>query len=127
MKNKMADNGGWSLTMFLVFLFILLLAILMIAFMVNNVETGLSSKRPKGVSYSEYETYKKYEQLVAEASLEYASLNGNKSRIDINDLEITKQVKEACSGFSVYNNTSSNYNSYLKCGNYKTEGYDDNK
>ena len=30
MKNKMADNGGWSLTMFLVFLFILLLAILMI-------------------------------------------------------------------------------------------------
>lgn len=47
MKNKMADNGGWSLTMFLVFLFILLLAILMIAFMVNNVETGLSSKRPK--------------------------------------------------------------------------------
>lgn len=127
MKNKMADNGGWSLTMFLVFLFILLLAILMIAFMVNNVETGLSSKRPKGVSYSEYETYKKYEQLVAEASLEYASLNGNKSRIDINDLEITKQVKEACSGFSLYNSSSSNYNSYLKCGNYKTEGYDDNK
>lgn len=127
MKNKMADNGGWSLTMFLVFLFILLLAILMIAFMVNNVETGLSLKRPKGVSYSEYETYKKYEQLVAEASLEYASLNGNKSRIDINDLEITKQVKEACSGFSVYNSSSSNYNTYLKCGNYKTEGYDDNK
>lgn len=127
MRNKMADNGGWSLTMFLVFLFILLLAILMIAFMVNNVETGLSSKRPKGVSYSEYETYKKYEQLVAEASLEYASLNGNKSRIDINDLEITKQVKESCSGFSVYNSSSSNYNSYLKCGNYKTEGYDDNK
>lgn len=127
MKNKMADNTGWSLTMFLVFLFILLLAILMIAFMVNNVETGLSSKRPKGVSYSEYETYKKYEQLVAEASLEYASLNGNKSRIDINDLEITKQVKESCSGFSVYNSSSSNYNSYLKCGNYKTEGYDDNK
>lgn len=127
MKNKMADNTGWSLTMFLVFLFILLLAILMIAFMVNNVETGLSSKRPKGVSYSEYETYKKYEQLVAEASLEYASLNGNKSRIDINDLEITKQVKESCSGFSVYNSSSSSYNSYLKCGNYKTEGYDDNK
>ena len=47
MKNKMADNGGWSLTMFLVFLFILLLAILMIAFMVNNVETGLSSKDQK--------------------------------------------------------------------------------
>ena len=127
MKNKMADNGGWSLTMFLVFLFILLLAILMIAFMVNNVETGLSSKRPKGVAYTEYETYQKYEQLVAEASLEYASLNGNKSRIDINDLEITKQVKEACSGFSVYNSSSSNYNTYLKCGNYKTEGYDDNK
>lgn len=127
MKNKMTDNGGWSLTMFLAFLFILLLAILMIAFMVNNVETGLSSKRPNGVSYSEYETYKKYERLVEEASLEYASLNGNKNRIDINDLEISNQVKEICSGFSVYNNLSSSYNSYLKCGGYKTDGYDDNK
>lgn len=119
---KKLDNKGWGFTMFIVFLCILLLAILMVVYVVNNFETGLSSKRGDNLTYSQYETYRRYEKVVSKEASNYAK-NTVLEYINIQDLELSDIIKSECIGYAILNDDSDTYTSYLRCGNYETSGF----
>ena len=57
------DNSGWGLIMFILFMAIFFVSIITVIYMINNFNEGLSPRRSEGVSYSQYETYKRYEKI----------------------------------------------------------------
>lgn len=119
--NKL-DNKGWGFTMFIVFLCILLSAILMVVYVVNNFETGLSPRRGDNLTYSQYETYRRYEKVVSKAASNYAK-NEMLEYINIEDLELSDTIKYECIGYVLLNDDSDAYTSYLRCGNYESSGF----
>lgn len=120
---KKLDNKGWGFFMFLAFIIVFMLALLMIVYMVNEFEGGLSSKRGKDVTYSQYERYKNYEKKVKKAAESYAKINGYFDIINIGDLEIGNSIKSECHGYAQLDSTGKSYIPYLKCGNYESEGF----
>ncbi len=116
------DNKGWGFAMFIAFIFVFLLAILMIAYMVNHFETGLSSERDDNITYTQHEIYRKYEKLVKKAA-ESAFSNHTEEYININDLDISNAIKSECVGYVLLDSSSLEYTAYLKCGNYQTANF----
>lgn len=120
---KKLDNRGWGLGMFIGFIVIFIIAILIVAYLVNNVEKGLSPKRGENLSYSEYEHYHKFEKVVSSAASDYALKNTRFDYINIEDLEISDEIKDKCLGYVLYNYSDNEYDAYLRCENYETEGF----
>lgn len=123
---KKLDNHGWGFIMFLSFLFIFMIALLMVVYVVNELELGFSSDRPKDVTYSQYENYKSYEKKIKSAALVYAKTNGYVDYINIGVLKIDNKIKSACDGYALLDSSGNSYTAYIKCGNYESSGYSSN-
>jgi len=120
---KKLNNHGWGFVMFIFFLGILAIALLMVVSMVNDFGAGFSSSRGKNVTYGQYQRYKRYEREVASAAYSYSATHGNSDDINISLLNIDNDIKSECSGYASYDESSNGYVAYLRCGNYKSEGY----
>lgn len=120
--NKL-DNRGWGFVMFIFFLGILAIALLMVVSMVNDFGAGFSSRRGKDVTYGQYQRYKRYEREVVSAAYSYSATHGNIDSINISLLNIDNDIKSECVGYVQYESVSNGYVAYLRCGNYRSEGY----
>ena len=133
MKNK----NGWGLpsAIFFIVLFFIALIIAIIGIKKFGLLDGNNSKLKNN--------YSQIENKLVEASKKYISekynnvLNEDILIIRISNLKennyinnIKDEEGNSCSGYvEVYKNSSSKilYKSYIKCINYKTEGYDSSK
>lgn len=107
--------------MFILFMAIFFVSIITVIYMINNFNEGLSPRRSEGVSYSQYETYKRYEKIIKK-NVDNSSYAEDKIKvINIDNLDISNAIKTQCQGYALYDFSS--YNIYLKCGNYKTSGF----
>lgn len=117
---KKLDNGGWGFIMFIIFIFLFLLAILTVAYTVNDFERGLSDSKSDSL-VSKYETYRKYENIIERTANKYSQ--EFPECININDLNINTAIKNECTGYASINIDKESYSAYLKCGNYETVGF----
>ena len=117
------DNRGWGYVMFLFFLGVLVVALFMVVYMVNDFEKGISRKKEKTIYYSQYQRYRRFEREVSSSAMIYSQKHGIYNQINILNLDIEDDIKKECIGYASYDNKDSIYVAYLKCDSYQTEGY----
>ncbi len=124
------NNRGWGLQAMMVMVFILMIALVIVAVIAS---TKLNSLFPSG------ETYNQLENEVIEALKKYEAdyidyLNYNaETIINIRTLQnqnllnkLVDQNNNNCSGYGTIIKKSQGiiYKAYIKCGDYKTDGYE---
>ena len=130
------NNQGWGLRIMLFFCIILISFIFVAAFIVNK---NFESIAPKN-EYEEKYNYFDLEVKMVNATKKY--MNDNYTNI-VSDIEIPVKLKtlisknylapikdyytkKECNGYVIFirKNNNIEYDPYLKCDGYKTNGYD---
>jgi len=122
------NNKGWGLTTFLVYLFIFLFAIILVAILVNKNGIGPDSESILMPEDELIEKYHGYERIVRDSAITYQEenypylSNGDRYVVDIERLDIPSEITKKCSGNVVIekNNDVYSYKPYLNCGSYQT-------
>lgn len=132
---KKINDKGWGLAVMLVFMGIFFLAILIISIL--STKYGLLNEEKQDANSTNQlittnKKYLDYEYIIKEETPQYVNkiygeINDEKIRyVNINDLDIDNVIKEECRGYvEVYKNNTMYYETYIKCSNYETEGYND--
>ena len=125
------NNRGWGLGVFLVYMFVFILAIFIITVLINK--NGLGSNSENIMTTEEERTleYEKYEQIVRDSAIDYREENypyisdEEEFKINITLLDIPNEITRKCEGYVIIEKNSEgyNYSPYLKCGSYNTPGY----
>lgn len=138
------NNRGWGLQVMMIFVLILMIALVVIAVLVNQTFSDITgpTKDPivnpgnDDISYKDLEkelldAVKDYQEIHYEAS----SLEGEMITVSLDKLQKENLIDEIediktsrpCTGYGTFELKSGKivYNAYLKCDHYKTSGYND--
>lgn len=141
------NNRGWGLSVMLASLTLLLGALLVVVIMSNKFNYMLENTNSSGGYTSGSNTilddsisnnkninnvdnnslYYNYEEIIKHNSTiykenSYPNINeGERFYININNLDISSEIKNNCSGYVVI--TKDNSKPFIKCGNYQSKGY----
>ena len=113
------NQKGWGILPFLIFMSVFFVSILVVIYMINNFDNKVSPRQNEEISYTGYDTYKKYERIIKK-SLDkdfYSNV------VNISELAISNAIKSQCLGYALYDDNKDDYDVYLKCNNYKTLGF----
>lgn len=139
------NNRGWGLQVMMIFVLILMIALVVIAVLVNQtfsdivgpVKDPIVNPGNDDVSYKDLEkkllnAVKKYQEIHYS---DISSLDGDMITVSLDKLKKEELIGEIediktskpCSGYGTFGlkNEKLVHNAYLKCDNYKTSGYND--
>lgn len=117
---KKMNNKGWGLVPFLLLLLILVSALFFTAFLVNNFEKRLASKKEEVVTVKELEKYRNYENIIASEALKHYT---DDEIVPLSVLPVSNTIKEECLGYA--KKSGDGYKGYVSCDKYKTLGFAD--
>ena len=143
------NNRGWGLQAMLVGVLVLMIALVIIAILVqktfddimNPINNNQSGFNHKVEEKSEYKSYEEIENAIITAAKKYQSkyyddiLDGEKISVTLRNLQKEKLIGEindikndeiVCSGYAIFINDENKviYDAYIKCDeNYETIGY----
>lgn len=132
------NEKGWGLTTFVSIIGVLFVALLVVVFLVNFYDTGLSKKGSGNIIMDQEEKttydYPAYERELEEKAMEYAYETGlvilevdDYVKINIDNLERNSKYNH-CQGYVKISKALENedyiFDAYISCGLYKTTGYE---
>ena len=117
---KKMNNKGWGFVPFLLLLLILISALFLTAFLVNDFEKRIASKKEENVSIKELEKYRNYENIIASEALKHYT---DDEIVPLSLLPVSNAIKEECDGYA--KKSGDGYKGYVSCGKYKTLGFAD--
>ena len=125
------NNQGWGLREMLFFSGILLLAVIVVAILVNTLYNDLSSSLPNNASDKNASTYEQVEENLANAAKRYyrahqeeaGDLIVSEDLIEENYITVQKLTvnNDICDGYVLVEDDV--FTPYITCTNYETEGY----
>ena len=125
------NNQGWGLREMLFFSGILLLAVIIVAILVNTLYNDLSSSLPNNDSDKNASTYEQVEENLANAAKRYyrahqkeaGDLIVSEDLIAENYITVQKLTvnSDICDGYVLVEDDI--FTPYITCTNYETEGY----
>lgn len=145
------NNRGWGLQAMLVGVLVLMIALVIIAVLIQKTFNDIMEPINNENHYSEneskdetkYGSYEEIENAIVSAAKKYQKeyysniLDGEKISVTLKNLQEEKLIGEitdikndnvVCSGYAIFINADNKiiYNAYIKCGdNYETIGYQD--
>ena len=145
------NNRGWGLQAMLVGVLVLMIALVIIAVLIQKTFNDIMEPINNENHYSEneskdetkYGSYEEIENAIVSAAKKYQKeyysniLDGEKISVTLKNLQEEKLIGEitdikndnvVCSGYAIFINDDNKiiYNAYIKCGdNYETIGYQD--
>ena len=145
------NNRGWGLQAMLVGVLVLMIALVIIAVLIQKTFNDIMEPINNENHYSEneskaetkYDSYEEIENAIISAAKKYQKeyysniLDGEKISVTLKNLQEEKLIGEIndiknkeniCSGYATFINENDKilYNAYIKCGdNYETVGYQD--
>ena len=145
------NNRGWGLQAMLVGVLVLMIALVIIAVLIqntfNNIMEPINNENQQTENNDKddnekYESYEEIEGAIVSAAKKYQKkyysdiLDGEKISVTLKNLQEEKLIDEiidiedsdnVCSGYAIFINDDNKiiYNAYIKCGNYETIGYQD--
>lgn len=145
------NNRGWGLQAMLVGVLVLMIALVIIAVLIQKTFNDIMEPINNENHYSEneskaetkYDSYEEIENAIISAAKKYQKeyysniLDGEKISVTLKNLQEEKLIGEitdikndnvVCSGYAIFINDDNKiiYNAYIKCGdNYETVGYQD--
>ena len=149
------NNRGWGLQAMLVGVLVLMIALVIIAVLIQNTFNNImepinndnhqteNDGNKNDEDKSQYKSYEEIENSILSAAKKYQKeyysdiLDGEKISVTLKNLQEEKLIGEindikdksiVCSGYAIFINDDEKiiYNAYIKCGdNYETIGYQD--
>ncbi len=114
------NKKGWGFVPFLILLTILIFALFLTSFLVNDFEKSLEKKKENILTSKELEVYKNYEILISNEAIKHYT---DDEIVPISVLPISNAIKSECSGYA--KKAGNIYKAYISCGRYTTIGYSD--
>lgn len=139
------NNRGWGLQVMMIFVLILMIALVVIAVLVNQTFSDIAgpTKDPIVNPGNDDVSYKDLENELLDAVKEYqeihyndtSMLDGEMITVSLDKLQkenLIDEIKDIktsrpCTGYGTFELKSDKivHNAYLKCNNYETSGYND--
>ena len=123
------NNHGWGLKEMLFFSAIIFFFMILAVVLINNMYQGLTSELPSSKTAEKKYTYKDIEMNLKSAAKKYVIKTKDTSNLIISDELISenyltqKQMQtddDECSGYVL---VEENYQPYITCNHYETQGY----